>query len=797
MIKKTFYLLAIFITSFTSPLRALEYFVDSENGSDRAAGTSEGQAWRTLEKVNTVDFKPGDIVRFARGGLWRGSIKPKSGADGAPVVYTCYGSDDLPKPRFYGSISLNRPADWVKMDTRLWRTTDPVTEPLRGPLSDVGNLIFDGSRAGVKCWTKGQLTKDGRFWHDPETRHVWIVSAENPAETCRDIEAALRRSNVIDYGDVHHALFSNLDVRYGGAHGFGGGNTSHITIRDCDISWIGGGHLTTWAKHPSVYDDDIDMSAPGGVAIRYGNGIEFWKNAHDHLVEGCRLWEIYDTAISNQGDGKNEQRNITYRNNVIWNCENSYEYWDRYEKPDESITENIFFTNNTCLNAGCGWGHTQRPNPNGCHVLFYGTMAKAANFIIAHNVFANATEYILRVGEGDWAIRNLHLNNNVWSQQQGDGRSLVLWQNKKIFDFQSYQKKTGLDQNSLLTLSADVFPVYKGHDLPRLRGAMIRPDSFRLDDLDLLAGKWKANHVRWQLIWSGFPNGPADTASVQEFDAWIDRQCEQLDRMLPELERYGVRVTLDLHTPPGGRLPQNEGSAMRMFREQKFQDTFVAVWQKLARKYKDVKVIWCYDLLNEAVEGKIPENEGIMSWRELALRTSKEIRKIDPVKAIVIEPAPWGSPEALQSFEPFDPKEVPNVVYSVHMYLPHRFTHQGVNNQTVGLVYPGKVDGRDWDKEQLRNALQIPRAYAKKHGVAIYIGEFGSIRWAPDNSTYRYLKDCIEVFEEEGWDWAYHAFREWDGWSVEHGFDKNDHQPTAEPTDRELLLRSWFEKNER
>ena len=358
--------------------------------------------------------------------------------------------------------------------------------------------------------------------------------------------------------------------------------------------------------------------------------------------------------------------------------------------------------------------------------------------------------------------------------------------------------KKGLEKNNLSEQTENHSnPVYKGHDLPRLRGAMISPNRFKQEDLDVIAGKWKANHVRWQIIWNGFPNGPADRASIEEFDAWIDKQCEQLDRMLPELERYGVRVTLDLHTPPGGRMPQAEGSAMRMFSDTKLQDAFVATWQKLARKYKDVKTIWCYDILNEAVEGKIPENKGILTWRELALKTSKEIRKIDPVKAIVIEPAPWGGPDALEQFEPFDPKEVPNVVYSVHMYVPHSFTHQGVYDQNVNLVYPGRINGRNWDKEQLRNALRIPREYAKKHGVAIYIGEFGSIRWAPDNSTYQYLKDCIEIFEEEGWDWAYHAFREWQGWSVEHGQDKNDDRPTAEPTDRELLLRSWFEKNER
>ena len=341
-------------------------------------------------------------------------------------------------------------------------------------------------------------------------------------------------------------------------------------------------------------------------------------------------------------------------------------------------------------------------------------------------------------------------------------------------------------------------PVYKGHNLSRLRGVMIKPDSFKLEDLKVLAGDWKANHIRWQLLWDGFPNGPADTATVEEFDAWIDRQSAQLDALIPELRHYGVRVALDLHTPPGGRMPRETGSAMRLFQEKQFQDAFVATWQKLARKYKDVDVIWCYDILNEPVEGDMPNIDGLLDWRELALKTSMEIRKIDPDKALVIEPAPWGAPDALEWFEPFDPEVVPNVVYSVHMYLPHAFTHQGVYESSIGLVYPGTMpDGKHWDKEQIRNALKVVKDFAEDYGTAMYIGEFGSIRWAPENSSYRYLRDCIEVFEEEGWDWAYHAFREWDGWSVEHGSDKGDRRRVTEPTDRELLLRSWFEKNER
>jgi hypothetical protein len=53
----------------------------------------------------------------------------------------------------------------------------------------------------------------------------------------------------------------------------------------------------------------------------------------------------------------------------------------------------------------------------------------------------------------------------------------------------------------------------------------------------------------------------------------------------------------------------------------------------------------------------------------------------------------------------------------------------------------------------------------------------------------------IEIFEAHDWDWTYHAFREWDGWSVEHGGDPKDHQPSKTPTDRQRLLRSWFDKN--
>jgi hypothetical protein len=331
-------------------------------------------------------------------------------------------------------------------------------------------------------------------------------------------------------------------------------------------------------------------------------------------------------------------------------------------------------------------------------------------------------------------------------------------------------------------------PAYKGHDLPRLRGAMI---GTRVDEADLrtFGGEWKANHVRWQLIWGGFPHGPADKGDLAAYDAWLESELQRLDRLLPVCAEVGIHVLIDLHTPPGGR---DGASRCRMFAERRFQEHFVKVWEKIAQRYKGNKTVWGYDLVNEPLEGVLPE--GLLDWRGLADKTARRVRAIDPDHAIIIEPAPWGSPDALDWFEPLD---IPGLVYSVHIYVPHRFTHQGVHGTAVGVSYPGQIEGKHWDREQLRRALRPAIEFQRDYNAHIYIGEFSAIRWAPGDSACNYLRDVIAICEEQSWDWAYHAFREWDGWSVEHGPDPKDRTPAKTPTDRQQLLRSWFEKNRR
>ncbi|OGV69531.1 MAG: hypothetical protein A3K19_13920 [Lentisphaerae bacterium RIFOXYB12_FULL_65_16] len=326
---------------------------------------------------------------------------------------------------------------------------------------------------------------------------------------------------------------------------------------------------------------------------------------------------------------------------------------------------------------------------------------------------------------------------------------------------------------------------YKGHNLPRLRGVM-SPNQFRDEDLRVLGMDWKANLIRWQLTrnW-GAKNTDRDLA---EYDRWLDGKLADLDKALEACQRYGIKVVVDLHSPPGGRY---ENSDMAMFYEAVYQEHFVKVWERMATRYRGNPAVWGYDLVNEPVQSE-PSPAGLGDYLGAQVRAARAIRAIDPVTPIIIESDQWDSASAYADLVPVD---VPNVVYQVHMYYPGTFTHQGVYGSVTGVTYPGQVDGKPLDKAALRRHLQPVRDFQLAYNVHIYVGEFSAIRWAPGDSAFQYLRDCIDIFEEYGWDWSYHAYREWDGWSVEHGPDRDDHKPTATPGDRMQLLLGWFGKN--
>ena len=313
-------------------------------------------------------------------------------------------------------------------------------------LADVGNIIFDGEKScGVKVFDESQLDAQAEYWYDEQNSLVKLYSTECPASYYSDVECAIRK-HIIDQSGKSYVIYENLALKYGAAHGIGGGNTHHVIVRDCDFAFIGGG-------------DQFG----GSRTVRYGNGVEFWGNAHDALVERCRLWEIYDAALTNQSNGpETQQLNITYRYNIIWNSEYSFEYWNR---PQNSLTENVRFENNTCLNAGHGWGHAQRPDPSGRHLCLYTSTAKVKGLSVKNNIFFEAKTNAFYAPSWPKAdLRALEMDHNCWYQEEG----AMIAAGGAVYamdEFSNYQSDFGIEMNSFIARPLLADPVSRDFHL--------------------------------------------------------------------------------------------------------------------------------------------------------------------------------------------------------------------------------------------------------------------------------------------------------------------------------------------
>lgn len=88
------------LIAFESPGNTT-YYLDPDNGDDENRGTRPESAWRTLARVNTSRFAPGDKILLKAGSTFHGKLWPKgTGIPGRPITIDSYG--DGPPPAIHG-----------------------------------------------------------------------------------------------------------------------------------------------------------------------------------------------------------------------------------------------------------------------------------------------------------------------------------------------------------------------------------------------------------------------------------------------------------------------------------------------------------------------------------------------------------------------------------------------------------------------------------------------------------------------------------------------------------------------
>jgi hypothetical protein len=292
------------------------------------------------------------------------------------------------------------------------------------------------------------------------------------------------------------------------------------------------------------------------------------------------------------------------------------------------------------------------------------------------------------------------------------------------------------------------------HNPAARRGTMV---GYRMEEEDVATlASWGANLIRLQI-------GGTEMIRAISTEEWFSALSNRLDwceSVMDRCARHGIKVVLDLHVGPGCTVSKNAANLIPKDYLGRGYDPsdLVRAWRIIATRFRNHPATYGYDILNEPSVD--PE-----TWRRICRDVIAAVRPIDPKTPFIVQ-IPGVTDKARYKLEE------PNVIYSPHFYSPQELTHCGVGvANAIRWSYPGYINGVWWDKEQIRVALKPWIEFQQTHPDApILVGEFSCILWS--KGADKWIRDCIELFEEYGWSWCYHAYREWPAWDVEYTNDE-------------------------
>jgi len=246
-------------------------------------------------------------------------------------------------------------------------------------------------------------------------------------------------------------------------------------------------------------------------------------------------------------------------------------------------------------------------------------------------------------------------------------------------------------------------------------------------DIDAL-GEWGFNSVRLPMHYALYTL-PVEQEPVPGQQTWLEEGFRRTDELLAWAKANDLYLILDLHAAPGGQgndinISDRDPDAPSLWDDPRNQDKMVALWKKLAERYKDEPYIGAYDIINEPNWGfadRADKNgckeEGNGPLRELLVRTTAAIREVDKRHMVIIEGNCWGNNyRGVLDDGGWDD----NLAISFHKYWNHT------------------------DRQSIAEML----ALREKHDMPLWLGETG------ENSNDWFAR-TVALVEGEGIGWAW------------------------------------------
>ena len=238
-------------------------------------------------------------------------------------------------------------------------------------------------------------------------------------------------------------------------------------------------------------------------------------------------------------------------------------------------------------------------------------------------------------------------------------------------------------------------------------------------DVDSIAS-WGFNSIRLPMHYNLFTL-PIQQENGNE-NTWLDKGFDIVDNLLSWCEKNELYLILDLHAAPGGQgydeaISDYDPNYPSLWESDLNKQKTVALWGKLAERYKNEEWIGGYDILNET-NWNLSGNE----IKELYVQITNAIRVHDQNHILFIE-GNWFANDFTGLTPPWDN----NMVYSFHKY---------------------------WN-ENTQAPIQWVLDMRAQYDVPLWMGESG------ENSNV-WFKDAISLFEDNNIGWAWWPWKRLD-----------------------------------
>lgn len=245
-------------------------------------------------------------------------------------------------------------------------------------------------------------------------------------------------------------------------------------------------------------------------------------------------------------------------------------------------------------------------------------------------------------------------------------------------------------------------------------------------DIDSMKA-WGFNSVRLPMHYNLYTL-PVEKEPVAGQNTWLDKGFAMTDSLLAWCKANNMYLILDLHAAPGGQgndlnIADRDPSKPSLWDSKANQDKTIALWRKLAERYKNEPWIGAYDILNEpnwGFEDPQGDKNGLKEkknapLRQLMVDITAAIREVDQKHIIIIEGNGWGN-NYNGIFPPWDK----NMVLSYHKYWNYN------DDASIGHILKARKD----------------------YNIPAWLGETG------ENSNV-WFTDAIRLLEKHniGWSW--------------------------------------------